>query len=93
MDTTKSNLIKLLEEKAENYRVLINLRKHYKDLEDKCYTTYQKDKLNDNRKRDINPVKYKLEEIELELTLLFKTYFGENGDNKPILPGEIWSSY
>lgn len=93
MDTTKSNLIKLLEEKAENYRVLINLRKHYKDLEDKCYTTYQKDKLNDNRKRDINPVKYKLEEIELELTLLFKTYFGENGDNKTILPGEIWSSY
>ena len=93
MDTTKSKLLKLLDEKADNYRVLINLRKHYKDLEEKSYTTYQKDKLNDNRRRDINPIKYKLEEIELELTLLLKSYFSNNKDNKTYLPGEIWNPY
>tara|TARA_B100000401_G_C52803720_1_gene719999 strand:- start:1862 stop:2173 length:312 start_codon:yes stop_codon:yes gene_type:complete len=103
MDTTKSKLLKLLDEKADNYRVLINLRKHYKDLEEKSYTTYQKDKLNDNRRRDINPIKYKLEEIELELNLLLKsyfsnnkdnkTYFSNNKDNKTYLPGEIWNPY
>tara|TARA_Y100000741_G_scaffold169558_1_gene128429 strand:+ start:1287 stop:1568 length:282 start_codon:yes stop_codon:yes gene_type:complete len=93
MDTTQSKLLKLLDKKAENYRVLINLRKQYKDLEEKCYTTYQKDKLNDNRKRDINPIKYKLEEIELELTLLLKLYFSNNKDDKTYLPGEIWNAY
>tara|TARA_B100000674_G_C37792422_1_gene892412 strand:+ start:401 stop:682 length:282 start_codon:yes stop_codon:yes gene_type:complete len=93
MDTIDLDIVNLLKEKEENYKVLINLRKQYKESEEKCYTTYQKDKLNNNKKKDINPIKYRLEEIELELTLLLKSYFNKDKNKKTYLPGEIWNSY
>jgi len=93
MDTIDLDIVNLLKKKEENYKVLINLRKQYKDLEEDCYTTYQKDKLNNNKKKDINPIKYKLEEIELELTLLLKSYFNKDKNKKTYLPGEMWNSY
>ncbi len=93
MDTTHHDIINLLEQKSLLYQKLIQLRKKYDTLFKNQLTSYQKETLQKEKKKEINPIKYQLEEIELQLTLTVKSFLQKKNDKPIPLPGEIWNPY
>ena len=96
MDTTHYNILYLLDQKTSNYKKLIQIRSKFNKLIQNTSTFDEKNNIYHQKKQEINPIKYKLEEIELQLTIHLKTFFlNQNLTNSLSndLSNQIWTPH